>query len=137
MNRSDIIEELEMLAKWRGFLEGRAISLEERIGSSPRRVSGERPSIVDEHANEVRAALRAHQTLAQLRQQGSKARAHAQLLEQYFVISGEEARRRASRATKGLVGALRRKKLELKLEAALDAYRGAGSLASRERREAV
>lgn len=117
------MEELELLAKWRGFLEGRAISLDERVSSSKRRTPCERPAIIDEHIEEVRAALNAHQTLARLCQQNAQGRAYARLLEQHFVVSGEEARKRASRAVGGIAGALRRKKLEMRLEAALTAYR--------------
>lgn len=126
MNKVYPIEELELLAKWRGFLEGRAISLDVRVSSSKSRATSERPVVIDEHIEEVRVALLARQTLDRLRQQSSQGKAFAQLLEQHFVVSGEVARQRTIKAAKGpdggLMGALRRKKLELSLQAALDAY---------------
>jgi hypothetical protein len=121
IQNSNVIEELELLAKWRGAIEGRAASLEVKLSSTePHRARAE---FLEKHLEEIRSALRASRTLERLYAQGPIGRAHAQLLLREFVLFGEESKRRSARKVSGLAGALRRKKLSLQVEAALDAYR--------------
>jgi hypothetical protein len=115
------IEELELLAKWKGYIEGHAIDItKEHLNVPP----GDRTLPPEAH-QELQAALRAIKTLLCLKREGQAS--HALFLEQHIVLRGEVARRQEKNKlsqTKlgGLTrGALRQKQEQL-LQAALDAY---------------
>jgi hypothetical protein len=93
---ADPVYELEMLAKWKPYTEGRALPLQGvQPGGGGGTKSG-RPDYVDEHHEQLAAAIRARKTLELLRAAGEQGKKQADLLELTYVICSKEGRRAAA-----------------------------------------
>lgn len=88
----DPSREIGLLARWRSYIEGRGLPIEPSAGGGGGARSG-RPDYVDEHHEELHAALRAHQVLACLRAQGPAGARQAALLEATYLTCDKEGRR--------------------------------------------
>jgi hypothetical protein len=87
------IEELELLAKWGGYLEGRSRAWDTpRVSHAP--YPNGRPDAVDEKSDEITAALRAKSTLQRLYQSGERGKQQAELLARTYVLCGALARKK-------------------------------------------
>ena len=128
------IEELELLAKWGGYLEGSSRAWDTPRASHAPYPNG-RPDVVDERSDEIRAALRAKGTLQRLYQSSERGRQQAELLARSYVLCGALARKKlvtasSTRQPKHLVPKrasslateLTRRQQERLLQEAIDAY---------------
>jgi hypothetical protein len=128
------IEELELLAKWGGYLEGRSRAWDTPRASHAPNPNG-RPDVVDEKSDEITAALRAKSTLQRLYQSGERGKQQAELLARNYVLCGSLARKKLVTASSArqpkhlvpkrassLVREHFRRQQEKLLQEALDAY---------------
>lgn len=118
------IEELELLAKWRGYIEGHALDM-----SQPKRsgLPGER-ALSEESHRELVVALSALRALRALQESSLKGAQQASLLEQHFVLRGEAARAKEKKQIlikyerRGLCKELLQREQKRALQEALEAY---------------
>jgi hypothetical protein len=118
----EAIEELELLARWRWYIEGSGFNPSAERSNLAQRTG--RPGIVDEHHEEVATALKARSALERLRNTSSRGKKHAAFLEANLVERGELARKQSAslKAMSPMEKEHLNRKYEKQLLAALNAY---------------